>query len=90
MSNAAESHRIAAAAATRLVKECHAAGFDWPEIAVSCETTVAIVVAAVAKMVAPHDPSGRPDPARVAQELVETITEGAHLRVQKLLRGEPL
>lgn len=81
--NAALSHQIAAKAAMQIVKEGQAAGLSWTDIAVSCETAVAIVVAAAAQM------GGDPDNGRFAQEMVETITERAHGRVQALIRGVP-
>lgn len=81
--NAALSHQIAAKAAMQIVKEGQAAGLSWQDIAISCETAVSIVVAAATQM------SGTPDNSRFAQEMVETITERAHGRVQALIRGVP-
>lgn len=89
MSNAEESHRIAAEAASNLVKKSVEAGLDWPEIAVACETAVAIVVSACAKMASPPSPGVPPNREAFAREMVETITERAHSRVQALLRGVP-
>ena len=81
--NSQLSHDIATRAATAMVKEGDAAGLAWTDIAVSCETAVSIVVVAAAKM------TGSPNPEAFAQEMIETITERAHSRVQALLRGVP-
>lgn len=83
MSNAATSHQIAAKAGMQIVKEGAAAGLAWSDIAISCETAVAIAVAACVEM------AGRPDHAQFATELVETITERAHQRVTALILGVP-
>jgi hypothetical protein len=77
------SHQLAAKAATEFVKAAAEAGLSWADIAIGGETIVAIIVAATAEM------SGRPDSARFSQEMVETITERAHGRVQALIRGVP-
>jgi hypothetical protein len=78
-----KSHNIAVKAAMQMVKEGEAAGLAWSEIAISCETAVAIVVSAAAQM------AGNGDPHRFAQEMIDLITERAHGRVQTLLRGQP-
>lgn len=77
------SHRIAAKAGMQIVKEGAAAGLAWADIAISCETAVAIAVAACVEM------AGKPDHAQFASELVETITERAHQRVTALILGVP-
>ena len=77
------AHALAARSATEFVKAAADAGLSWTEIAIAGETIVAIVVAATAEM------SGRADSERFAQEMVETITERAHGRVQALIRGIP-
>ena len=78
--SADKSHEIATRAARRLVVEARDAGLLWSDIAISCETVIAIVVSAVVRM----EPSA--DPKRFATELVDTITERAHSRTMEHLR----
>lgn len=77
------AHRLASAAAMQFVKQAMDAGLNWRDVAIGGESVVAIVVAACAQM------CGEPDHARFAQEMVETITERAHGRVQALILGVP-
>jgi hypothetical protein len=76
-------HQIATRAATQIVKEGVAAGLGWTDIAISCESAIAIVVAAAIEM------DGRPDHLEYATELVDTMTEHAHKRVTALILGVP-
>lgn len=76
-------HRLASKAATEFVRSAAGAGLSWQDIAIGGETIVAIVVAACAEM------GGSPDNSRFAQEIVDTMTQHAHLRVQALIRGQP-
>lgn len=78
------SHQIACKAAKQIVQDGEAAGLDWTDIVISCETVIAIVVAAVVEISA----SGA-DPHRLATELIDTMTERAHGRVAALLLGVP-
>jgi hypothetical protein len=76
-------HQIATRAATQIVKEGVAAGLDWQNIAIACESAITIVIAAAVDM------AGRPDHLEFATELVETMTEHAHKRVTALILGVP-
>jgi hypothetical protein len=74
-------HAIATRAATAMVRECAAAGLTAEDAAIACESAIAIVVAYAARVI------GTPDPARYAQEIIDVMTERAHLRVREVLRG---
>ena len=78
--SADKSHEIATRAALQLVVEASEAGLSWSDIAISCETVIAIVVASVVRMQRPSNPG------RLATELVDTITERAHSRTMEHLR----
>ena len=77
------SNRIAAEAATTMMKQGFVAKLSIGELAVTCETTLAIIVVAAAEQ------SLCQDKPRFAQEMIETITERAHNRAQAMLRGVP-
>ena len=76
-------HELAARAATTMVNEGLEAGLKWNEIAMSCETVISIVVATVARM------RGH-DSAAFAQEMVDLMTERAHIRIQENVKKGPL
>jgi hypothetical protein len=71
---------IAIETAQRFVQECEAAGLQWPAVLVECETFLAIMVAFTAKT------SRTQNPERFAQEMIDTITERAHVRAVEALR----
>lgn len=71
-------HEVATRAAHLIIKELE--GSRWEDIALSCESTIAIVVATVAVM------AGSQSPERFAQEIIETMTERAHSRVLEYIR----
>ena len=77
-------HHIASKAGMQIVRAGRDAGLDWKEIAIACESAVAIVIATVVEMGA-----GRADPVQFATELVDTLTERAQQRVVALVRGVP-
>jgi hypothetical protein len=66
------------------LQEGIAADLPCADIAISCESAIAIVAAAAAEM------SGRPDHLQFATELVETMTtEWAHKHVTALVLDVP-
>lgn len=77
------AHRIAVEAATTLVSRCDALDMPWKDMAIACETVLAIVVSCCAEM------SDFPDKERFSTEIIEAMTEQAHKRVIALLRGVP-
>lgn len=79
--NARLSHEIAARTARQLIHEATAAGLPWADIAISCETVVAIVVSAICRI------EQRDGDLRYATELIETITERAHSRAAHFILG---
>ena len=72
-------HAIASSVAMQIVKEGVAAGLDWTDIALLCESAIAIVVAAAAEM------ADRPNHLQFGTELIDTMTERAHERVAGLI-----
>lgn len=81
--NASMSHMIGAKAGSQIVKEGVAAGMSWTDIVISCETAIAVVIAASAEL------SGTPDRQRFASDMIDTMTERANNRVVALFLGVP-
>ena len=73
-------HPIATEAASLLLKKGIEAGLSWSEICVSIESTIAIVVTACAQM------SGMRDKVAFATEVINSMTENAHLRAVAVLK----
>lgn len=77
------SHDIAVRAVGRIVKDSLAAGLDWKDMLVSCETTLAGVAVVCAEL------SGVPDRVAFVTEVIDTMTEQAHKRAVAGLCGVP-
>ena len=77
------SHEIAARAGKQIVNDGIAAGLPWSSIAISCETTITLVIVALIKL------SGAPDPHRFASEILDAMTERALLRIVAAVKGVP-
>ena len=77
------SNDIATKAGKQILQDGEAANLPWFGLAISCETTIAIVVLAIVRL------SGDQQPERFAAELIDTMTEHAHRRVLAMLRGVP-
>lgn len=76
------SHELATKAAKDFVSATAAAGLDWQDTLTGCESLIAIMVATAA-IATIKLPSHR---QAYAQEVIETMTIAAHLRVQTVLR----
>ena len=74
------AHQISVKAATVLLRQGEKEKLDWKELAIAMENTITLVVIACAQM------SRTPQPERFCQEVMDTITERAHVRISEAYR----
>jgi hypothetical protein len=82
MSDDDKGHAAASRAAQAFTAECLAEGLSWEATMVACESFVAMVACYCALM------SRTPAPGRWSREMLDTMMERAHLRVQEYLRSQ--